>query len=151
MHHNPKKNVLFVDQAPEAIAKALRLPGQRVRARIASGMEKLKAARERRPMAAVDRTIFASWNGMMIGAVLEAATAFGREDVRGVALKSLGRVLSEMWAKDRGMWHALVDGDRKARGLVEDHVYVVDAALAAYTATAEPEYPRTAGESMGFT
>src|SRR2546429_795951 len=107
MHHNPKKNVLFVDQDPEAIAKALHLSGERVRALIASGMEKLKAARERRPMPAVDRTIFASWNGMMIGAALEGATAFWREGVRGVAPQTLGRVLSEMWSKDRRMWHAL--------------------------------------------
>src|SRR5439155_1197015 len=72
-------------------------------------------------------------------------------DVRGFALKSLGRVRSEMWSKDRGMWHALADGDRKVRGLLEDHVYVVDAALAAYAATAEPEYLRTAEEIMVFT
>ena len=151
MHHNPKKNVLFVDQDPEAIAKELHLTADRVRTLITSGMEKLKAAREKRPMPAVDRTIFASWNGMIIAAVLDAAMAFGREDVRGFALKSLGRVLSEMWSKDRGMWHALADGDRKVRGLLEDHVYVVDAALAAYAATAEPEYLRTAEEIMVFT
>src|SRR5207245_8507418 len=96
-------------------------------------------------------TIFAAWNGMMIAAVLEASMAFGREDVRAFALKSLGRVLSEMWSKDRGMWHAFADGDRKVRGLLEDHVYVVDAALAAYTTTAEPEYLRTAEEIMVFT
>src|SRR3989475_2775880 len=151
MHHNPKKNVLFVDQDTEAIAKELHLTADRVRTLITSGMEKLKAAREKRPMPAVDRTIFASWNGMIISAVLDAAMAFGREDVRGFALKSLGRVLSEMWSKDRGMWHALADGDRKVRGLLEDHVYVVDAALAAYAATAEPENLRTAEEIMVFT
>src|SRR2546427_312707 len=151
LYDNPKKNVLFVDQDPEAIAKELHLSADRVRALITSGKERLKAARERRPMPAVDRTIFASWNGMMIAAVLEAAMAFGREDVRGFALKSLGRVLSGMWSKDRGMWHALADGDRKVRGLLEDHVYVVDAALAAYAATAEPEYLRTAEEIMVFT
>src|SRR5437773_1579971 len=81
MHHNPKKNVLFVDQEPEAIAKALNMSVDRVRALIASGMEKLKAARDKRPMPAVDRTIFASWNGMMIAATLEAAMAFGREEI----------------------------------------------------------------------
>ena len=151
MHHNPKKNVLFVDQEPEAIAKALNMSVDRVRALIASGMEKLKAARDKRPMPAVDRTIFASWNGMMIAATLEAAMAFGREDVRAFALKSLQRVLSEMWSKDRGMWHAFADGDPKVRGLLEDHVYVVDALLAAYTATAEPGYLRTAGDIMVFT
>src|SRR2546428_76740 len=88
---------------------------------------------------------------MTMAAVLEASMAFGREDVRAFALKSLGRVLSEMWSKDRGMWHAFADGDRKVRGLLEDHVYVVDAALAAYTATAEPEYLLIAEEIMVFT
>src|SRR3989454_2570348 len=139
MHHNPKKNVLFVDQDPEAIAKALHLSGERVRALIASGMEKLKAARERRPMPAVDRTIFASWNGMMIAAVLEAAMAFGREDVRGFALKSLGRVLSGMWAKEPGMWHALAGGDPKGRGLLEEPLYLVHAALPADAPAPAPE------------
>src|SRR3989449_2069554 len=100
MHHNPKKNVLFVDQEPEAIAKALHLSADRVRTLITSGMEKLKAAREKRPMPAVDRTIFASWNGMMIAAVFEAAMAFCREGVPGVALKSLGRGLPGGWVED---------------------------------------------------
>src|SRR2546426_11223306 len=116
MHHNPKKNVLFVDQDPEAIAKALHLSGERVRALIASGMEKLKAARERRPMPAVDRTIFASWDGMMIGAGLEAAAAFGREGVRGVALESFGRGPPGMWGKNHRAVGAPPPGGPTERG-----------------------------------
>src|SRR3989449_5917636 len=102
MHHNPRKNVLFVDQNAEAIAKELHLSVDRVRALITHGMEKLKAARERRPMPAVDRTIFASWHGMMIGAALAASPAFCREDVRGVGLEPPGRGPSGGWAKNPG-------------------------------------------------
>src|SRR5438128_349367 len=120
MHHDPKKNVLFVDQEPEAIAKSVDTSTDRVRDLVASGKRKLKIARDKRPMPGVDHTIFASWNGMMITAALDAAMAFDREDVRVFALKSLQRVLSEMWSKDRGMWHALADGERKVRGLLED-------------------------------
>src|SRR3989442_12777756 len=94
MHHNPKKNVLFVDQDPEAIAKELHLSADRVRALITSGKERLKAARERRPMPAVDRTIFASWNGMMISAGLGAATGLCREGVPGLSPTFPGRVPS---------------------------------------------------------
>ncbi|HWM50415.1 MAG TPA: thioredoxin domain-containing protein, partial [Thermoplasmata archaeon] len=79
MHHNPRKNVLFVDQEPEAIAKSLDMPIGRVRELIDSGRQNLKAARDRRPGPGVDRTIFASWNGMMIASVIEAAIAFHRE------------------------------------------------------------------------
>ncbi|HVG36277.1 MAG TPA: thioredoxin domain-containing protein, partial [Thermoplasmata archaeon] len=151
MHHDPKKNVLFVDQEPEAIAKSIGMSTDRVRELIASGKRKLKIARDKRPMPGVDHTIFASWNGMMITAVFEAAMAFDRKDVRMFALKSLQRVLSEMWSKDRGMWHALADGERKVRGLLEDHVYVVDALLSAYTATGDSAHLRSAEEIMVFT
>ena len=150
MHHNPRKNVLFLDQTPEEIAKALGLAAGRVRDLIGSGRRKLKAARDWRPMPAVDKTIFASWNGMMIASVLEASTAFARPDLRDFALKSLDRIVKELWTKDDGMWHALADSQRKVRGLLEDHVYVVDALLAAYTATTEPRYLRTAGAMMAF-
>ncbi len=151
MHHNSKKNVLYVDQKPVAIGKELGMPEDRVRILIASGRKKLKAARGKRPAPAVDPTIFASWNGMMIAAALDAATAFGREDIRAFALKSLERIVAEMWSKDHGMWHASAHGVRKVRGLLEDHVYVVDALLTAYGATANPDYLRTAEEIMVFT
>jgi uncharacterized protein YyaL (SSP411 family) len=150
MHHNPQKNVLFVDQEPEAIAKSLDMPIGRVRELIDSGRRNLKAARDRSPGPGVDRTIFASWNGMMIASVLEAAMAFHREDLRAFALKSLDRILTEMWSDELGMWHASVDGNRKVRGLLEDHVYVVDALLAAFTATGDPMYLRSAERIMVF-
>ena len=150
MHHNPRKNVLYVDLDPGEIAKALGLLADQVRALIASGKRKLKAARDRRPTPAVDKTIFASWNGMMIAAVLEAAMAFGRADVKDFALKSLDRIVREMWSKENGMWHALADGTRKVCGLLEDHVYIIDALLEAHTATGEPEHLRTANEMMNF-
>ena len=150
MHHNPRKNVLFIDQGPDAIGKALGLPVDRVRSLIASGRRKLKAVRDTRTMPAVDKTIFASWNGMMIASVLEAAMAFDREDLQTFALKSLHRIRTEMWSKEHGMWHASVDGERKVRGLLEDHVYVVDALLAAFHATADPAHLRAADEMMTF-
>jgi hypothetical protein len=151
MRHNPKKNVLYVDKEPGEIAKELGLAVERIQALLESGARKLKAARDRRPMPAVDPTIFASWNGMMIAAALEAGTAFGREDITAFALKSLERVLAEMWSKDKGLWHASAEGMRKVRGLLEDHVYLVDALLSAYAATAAPAHLRSAEEIMVFT
>lgn len=151
MRHNPRKNVLYVDKEPSQIAKELGMPVERVRSLLQSGREKLKASRDRRPMPAVDRTVFASWNGMMIAAALRAGTAFGREDVTAFALKSIQRILGDLWSKDQGMWHASVDGERKVRGLLEDHVHMVDALLAAYTATADRAFLRTAEELMVFT
>ena len=151
MHHDPRRNVLYVDQDSDAVATALGLPPDRARSLLASGVRRLKVARDCRRAPAVDRTVFAGWNGMMIAAALEAATAFGRADVEAFALKSLRRVLDELWTRDGGMWHGIVDGARKVRGLLEDHVFVVDALLAAFTTTADPSYLRKAEDLMTFT
>jgi hypothetical protein len=151
MKHDPKRNVLYADQDPEAVGKLLGIPADRVRALLETGKAKLSAARNRRKAPAVDRTVFANWNGMMIAAALRAGIAFDREDVTSFALRTLERILSELWTRDGGMYHALVDGGRKVRGLLEDHVFVADACLAAYTATGIPTYLARAEEIMRFT
>ncbi len=150
MHHDPARNVLYVAATSEEIARKLALPVDRVNAFLASGVKKLRAVRERRAAPAVDRTIYASWNGMMASAALEAAMAFDRDDVRAFALKTLERIWKHLWTPDHGMWHALADGGRKVRGLLEDHVFVVDAFLEAHTATGDPVWLKRAEEVMAF-
>ncbi len=150
MHHDAARNVLFVAATPEEIAKSLSLSVERVAALLASGTAHLKAARDRRAAPAVDRTVYASWNGMMASAALEAAMALGREDVQAFVLKTLNRIWKHLWTPDRGMWHALADGKRKIRGLLEDHVFLVDAFLAAQTATGDTVWLRRAEEVMAF-
>jgi uncharacterized protein YyaL (SSP411 family) len=151
MHHDPKKNVLYIAATPEAIAETLALPLGRVHELLTSGLAHLKAARSRREAPAVDRTIYASWNGMMAAAALDAATALDREDVSAFALKTLERLWKELWTPDHGMWHALAHGKRKIRGLLEDHLFLVDAFLAAQSATGDPKWLRRADELMAFT
>ena len=150
MHHDPSRNVLYVAAKPEEVAERLSLPVERVASLLASGMAGLKAERERRKAPGVDKTLYASWNGMMASAALEAAMAFGREDVQVFALKTLDRMWRHLWTPDGGMWHALAAGKRKVRGLLEDHVFMVDALLAAQTATGDPAWLRKAEEVMAY-
>lgn len=151
MHHDPARNVLYVAATPDEIAKKLSLPVDRVASLLASGKAHLKAARDRRAAPAVDDTIYASWSGMMASAALEAAMAFGREDVQAFALRTLDRVWKELWTPEDGMWHALSGGKRKVRGLLEDHVFMADGLLATQTATGNPEWLRKAEEVMVYT
>ncbi len=150
MHHDPSRNVLYVAATPEEIAQSLSLPLDRVNALLASGEKKLKQARDKRDPPEVDRTLYASWNGMMVSAALEAAMALGREDVQAFALKTLNRIWKELWTPDEGMWHALAEGTRKVCGLLEDHIFVVDALLAAQTATGDVAWLRKAEEVMAY-
>ncbi len=150
MHHDPARNVLYVAATPDEIAEKLSLPADRVASLLASRRAHLKAARDKRTAPAVDDTVYASWNGMMASAALEAGMAFGREDVQAFALRTLQRIWDHLWTPNDGMWHALSGGKRKVRGLLEDHVFMVDALLAAQTATGDATWLRRAEDVMAY-
>ncbi len=57
--------------------------------------------RSRRPAPARDDKVLASWNGLMLQALSEAAGAFGRPDYREAALASGGFLVREMMADGR--------------------------------------------------
>ena len=149
MHHDPARNVLYVAATPETVAQKRSKPVDEVVRLLVSGRRGLKVARDRRTAPAVDTTVYTSWNGMMASSALEAAMAFGRDDVRAFACKTLDRIWKELWTPS-GMWHALSEGQRKVRGLLEDHIFLVDALLTAQTATGDPTWLRKAEEVMAF-
>src|SRR6185503_19489052 len=71
MHHNPQKNVLWIDQSIEQIAEALKKPASDVERLLQSGRAKLQNVRKQRPAPFVDRTLYTGWNAMMASAMLE--------------------------------------------------------------------------------
>ncbi len=150
MHHDRARNVLYVDKTPEEIASDLRTSDGHVRAVIALGKTHLMERRRRREAPAVDRTIYASWNGMMASACLEAAAALGRQDVKAFALRTLDRIWTELGSDDAGLWHGLSETGKKVRGLLEDQVFVIDALLTAYTVTGDSAHLGKAEHLMGI-
>ncbi len=107
MHHNPAKNVLFIDQPIEAIAARLSLKPEDVAVRLERAKAKLSEARLRRPTPFVDTMIYASWNGMMISAFLDAYKILGDEAARARALATLDLLLGRAYDATRGLAHAL--------------------------------------------
>ena len=151
MHHNPAKNVLFVDAKPDAIARRLHLDEDFVNERIAAAKQTLLEARSLRPAPYVDTTVYSGWNGMMASAHLEAYKGLGLQECRDLALKALDRLIDEAYRPGRGFYHSLVDGEAKVEGLLDDQVHVARALIDAHEATAEPKYLDLARELMDFT
>jgi len=140
MHHNPAKNVLFIDQPVEAIAARLEISAREVEAALASAKVKMLAARTRRPTPYVDTTLFASWNGMMISAFLEAYKVLGDERAQSTALQALERMLAVAYDPARGMYHSIVEGTVQIEGLLDDQVFMIVALLDAYEVTGRQAY-----------
>jgi uncharacterized protein YyaL (SSP411 family) len=98
MHHNPAKNVLYVAEHVEEIARRLSLSVERAKEILASAKKKMYAARLDRPTPYVDKTVYVGWNSLCVSAYLEAAKVLGMDAARRFALRSLDRVLAQAWS-----------------------------------------------------
>jgi len=152
MHHNPAKNVLWIASDPADIAKRLGLDETVVRLTIAKEKGKMLAARIPRPTPFIDKTMYVSWNAMFVSAYLEAARVFGSgkngvgKDCRAFALKTLDRMLKEVWSESRGFGHRI--GGPALEGSLDDQVFSVLALLDAFEVTLDPRYFEAALKTM---
>ncbi len=149
MHHNPAKNVLWIAREPADIAGQLGLEESTARLTIAKAKAKMLASRLLRPTPFVDKTMYISWNAMFISAYLDAARVLDgaiAKNARGFALKTLDRLLNEVWDESRGFGHRL--GGPALDGSLDDQVFGVLALLDAYETTLESRYFAAAKKTM---
>ncbi len=149
MHHDPARNVLWIARDATDIAKRFSLDETTVRLTLPEAKGKLLAARRPRPTPFVDKTMYVSWNAMFVSAYLEAARVLGGSlgaSCRNFALKTLDRMLKEVWSETRGFGHRI--GGPALEGSLDDQVFSVLALLDAYEATLNPRYFAAAQETM---
>ncbi len=139
MQHDPARNVLWWKRDPGTEAEWSQLQG---------ALAKLKAARDRRPAPAVDRTPYVNWNAMMASAFLHAGAVLDRPECNALALRVLGRLWTEAWDTRRGMGHVL--GRAEPRGLLEDQVHAAAAFLDAFEATGDAAWIERAATIMRY-
>ncbi|HVS88169.1 MAG TPA: thioredoxin domain-containing protein [Candidatus Acidoferrum sp.] len=149
MHHNPAKNVLWIARDASDIAKQLGLDETTVRFTIARAKGKMLAARLPRPTPYVDKTMYVSWNAMFVSAYLAAGRSLRGslgEKCRVFALRTLDRMLKEVWSESRGFGHRI--GGPALDGSLDDQVFSVLALLDAYETTLDPRYFSAAQKTM---
>ena len=147
MHHNHAKNVLWIAQRVEGVARKLGIAEESVVRIIARAKQKmLVARRERRPIPTIDETLYVGWNSMFVSAYLEAGNVLGREDCRAFALKTMDRLLVEAWDDSRGFQHRV--GGPRLEGSLDDQVFGAAALLDAFEATLDSRYFSAAERTM---
>jgi uncharacterized protein len=143
MHHNSEKNVLWVASKPESLAKQLKIDEAAARLLLARAKGRLLAARrQRRPIPAIDQTLYVGWNAMFVSAYLEAARVLDRGDCRDFALKTLHRILDQAWNPKTGFRHRI--GGPTLEGSLDDQVFAIAALLDAWEHTLDRRYFETA-------
>ncbi len=146
MHTDPSRHVLFVDRDPDVIAAVLHKDVAEVRRLLASGREKLIAARGQRKAPYVDEACYANWNGMAITAFLDAYAALGAPRYRELALRALDRFMTETYRAEAGFAHVLGRDAAGGLRLLDDQVQMAAALLRAYEVTGSSRYLTVARE-----
>ncbi|NIK48525.1 thioredoxin domain-containing protein [Variibacter gotjawalensis] len=100
---------------------------------------KLLTAREKRIRPGLDDKILADWNGMMIAALVRAATVWSKPDWLALAKAAYDFVRSDM-NRDNRLGHSWRDGKLLFPGLASDHAQMARAAIALYDATQDRAY-----------
>ena len=121
------RNILHVataDPAPSGLTEARR---------------RLYDIRERRVRPARDEKILASWNGLMLRAIAEAARAFDSPRFRELAARN-GEFLFREMVRDGRVFRSHKDGVTRIAGFLEDHAAVALGALSLYELTFEREW-----------
>jgi uncharacterized protein YyaL (SSP411 family) len=141
MHHNPAKNVLWVAREFDEIADTTKTDLNIAMKLLLQANLKMLNARRARPTPYVDKTMYVSWNAMFVSAYLEASRVLEDSDYLGCrefALKTLDRMLKEVWSETRGFGHRI--GGPALEGSLDDQVFSVLALLDAYETTLDPRY-----------
>ena len=94
----------------------------------------LLAARGGRVRPGWDDKVLADWNGLMIAALVRAASAFDRADWLEAARTAFHFVVETMEQDDR-LWHSWRRGQRKHAATLDDYAQMAEAALALHEAT----------------
>ncbi len=141
--------VLHVPASPETVAARFRLTGDELRQRVDRARTALMEVRSRRPRPGRDEKILASWNGLMLRGLAEAARVFDNATYRALALKN-GDFLRRTFVRDGRVTRSSKDGESKGHGFLEDYAAIALAWLDLYALTGERRWlddARTLGDS----
>jgi uncharacterized protein YyaL (SSP411 family) len=130
------RNVLYVPHDPEAVARAQGVTEPELRTAVERATRILYDAREERMRPARDEKILASWNGLMLRGLAEAARAFGDDELRTLAVRN-GEFLFATMVKDGRVRRSFKNGEARIAGFLEDYASVALGAVALYQLTFE--------------
>jgi uncharacterized protein YyaL (SSP411 family) len=128
------QTILSVTMERRALAARFRVTEQQVHETIARAKQALYEARKNRVWPGLDDKILASWNGLMVRGLAEAARAFRRTDYRDAAIES-GAFLFRELVREGRVFRSYKNGQARIAGYLEDYAALGLAAIALYELT----------------
>ena len=147
-HHpnSPPRNVLFLADRPEEIARARRMTQEQFEVFLSRVREVLYRSRMTRDQPGLDDKVIASWNGLMIRGMADGGRVLARPDYVAAAERAARSVLSTMRSDEGVLMRTARDGVASIPAFLEDYAFMARAALSLYEATQNPEWLTVAVE-----
>ena len=134
------QNILYRPNDEAVTAARLGMSVEELHEKLETINDILFAARTQRTHPALDDKILASWNGLMLASLAEAARVLERQDYLEAALRG-GQFLREMMVTDEGrVYRTYKDGLARINGFLEDYACLAGAFLELYQSTFDPHW-----------
>ena len=130
----------------ESATKRLNMSEVEFKSKIIQIKNILFNARQQRVRPALDDKALASWNGLMIKALAEAAIIFENKDYLKMAETAARFILNNFRMQDGGIFHSYRDGKASIPGFLEDYALLADGLFALYQAGFDEEWLRKSEE-----
>ncbi|RMG85512.1 MAG: thioredoxin domain-containing protein [Chloroflexi bacterium] len=143
-------NILHVPNDAETVAERLPISFDELQKRLAHIKDKLFAARTQRVAPSLDDKILASWNGLMLASLAEAARVLKREDYLIAAERAGEFILNHMTTDEGRLFRSYRQGRVRFNAYLEDYANVIDAMLELYQTTFDMRWYRAAVRFADF-
>ena len=133
------RNILHVPVPLAEFAKRSGSTEEEVAARLAGVRKELLAARQSRVRPAKDDKILASWNGLMISSMSQAARVLGERRFLDAAERA-GRFILDHMMADGDLNHSIRLGRGKRGGYLDDYAFVANGFIDLYNASLDDRW-----------
>jgi len=140
MPHDPERNVLFRLMSVEEAAEGSGLDAAQARKALDGAIQKLAAARLRRPRPTVDPALYASLNGGFIRALAAASVVLDDPALLAAARRTADRFLTEGYSASRGVAHQVGLPGAQGFGHLEDQAEFAWGLVELAGRTVDPAY-----------
>jgi uncharacterized protein YyaL (SSP411 family) len=134
-------NILHRTRRNEQDARMLGLPEAELSRVLEESKRALFAVRSERVWPGRDEKVLTSWNGLMIGALAQAAQVLENADYSAAAARAADFILQSMRTADGRLLRTYSAGsEAKLNGYLEDYAFLLDALVSLYEASFEARW-----------
>ncbi|NPA52531.1 MAG: thioredoxin domain-containing protein [Aquificae bacterium] len=134
------KNIIYLKDSIENIAKKLGIPETKLKEKIEKMRKRLFKERKKRIHPLKDTKILTDWNGLMIVAFSKLAQVTGNEEYLQIAQNSADFILTNMKKEDGSLYHRYKDNELKYEATLDDYAFFMWGLFELYETSFQERY-----------